>query len=280
MIVGTLSETAARLGTTPRYVRRLIEEKRLTLLPSDDGTMSVDLEALAAFERARQTRGRPQKPATRVALERELLGAANDDISPRTLARIRHDLSNFTPGELAETLRHSSNAELSELATRALAAPTYLEQKRAQKALRDLHERWEASRFPRGRRPRPLALTDNATTSSTAAAARQALREDNYDLAFRLIIDHIASLAQQKTEGVSELMTRPKSIGEARLDALLHAGIAWIASTADVVSPSWHRALRVAELWNPTGRTVILDKALPQFLQANIYLEARDIGAA
>lgn len=278
--MSTLDETAARLGTSARYVRRLVEHKRLSLASSSRAPIALDPESIDAFEQTRQAPGRPRKKTTRDALARELLGEPNPAISPRTLARLRQELSRFTQSELAEQLRNSSDLALSALATQALSAPTYLAQKRAQKVLRDLYAAWAVTRFPRGRQPRPLALTDIATTSSAAAAARVAIRDDNRDLAFRLIIDHLAVLAGQESEQLPALMTRPTGTGDAALDALLHAGIAWVAFTHGVPLPAWYRPIHLPEFWNPTGRTVILEKALPQFLDANIYFEARDVGAA
>ena len=242
--------------------------------------MTLDPKSIAAFEQARQSPGRPQKAATHDALARELLGESNNSVSPRTLARIRQNLSRYTQSELAESLQKANDPELAALGRRALSAPTYLEQKRAQKALSDIHAGWVASRFPRGQRPNRVTLRDNATTSSTAASARQALRDHNEDLAFRLILDHLASLAQRTPDEISLLMTRPKNTGDAALDALLHAGIAWAASSRDVPMPAWHQTRRLPELWNPTGRTVALEKALPEFLAANIFLEARDVASA
>jgi len=278
--VSTLDETAARLGTSARYVRRLVEQKRLSLARSSGAAIVLDPGSIDAFEQTRQTPGRPRKITTRDALARELLSQPNPGISPRTLARIRQELSRFTQSELAERLRSSSDPALSALATLALSAPTYLAQKRAQKVLRDLHAAWAATRFPRGRRSRQLALTDIATTSSAAAAARVAIRDDNRDLAFRLIVDHVAVLAAQESEQIAALMTRPSSTGDVALDALLHAGVAWVASTHGVPLPAWSRPIHLPKFWNPTGRTVILENALPQFLDANIYCEARDMGVA
>lgn len=278
--MSTLEETAARLGTSARYVRRLVEQKRLSLAPSSGAAITLDAESIDAFEQTRQTPGRPQKVTTRDALARELLGEPNPGISPRTLARLRQDLSRFTQSELAERLRNSSDPALSDLATQALSAPSYLAQKRAQKVLRDLHAAWAVTRFPRGRQQRQLALTDIATTSSAAASARVAIRDDNRDLAFRLIVDHVAVLAAQESEQIAALMTRPPNTGDVALDALLHAGVAWVASTHGVSLPAWYRPIHLPEFWNPTGRTVILENALPQFFDANIYCEARDVGAA
>lgn len=277
--MSTLDETAARLGTSARYVRRLVEQKRLALAPMSDATMALDPGSIDAFEQTRKSRGRPQKASTRDALACELLGASNGGISLRTLARIRRDLSSFSMTELAESLQQSSNPDLSGLAAQALSAPTYLEQKRAQKSLRDLHATWAASRWPRGRRKDQFMLMENATTSSVSASARRALRENHRDLAFRLIVDHIVSLAQRHPEEISALMTRPKGTGDLALDTLLQAGIAWAASTRDVPLPTWHQTVRLPTMWNPTGRKVVLERALPQFLEANIYFEARDVGA-
>lgn len=278
--MSTLDETATRLWTSARYVRRLVEQKRLALVPSSDVAMDLDPGSIDAFEQTRQSRGRPQKASTRDALARELLGEPNDGVSLRTLARIRHDLSCFSMTELAECLQQSSDPALGPLASQALSAPTYLEQKRAQKELRELHAAWAILRWPRGRSKDPGTLLGNTTTSSVAASARQALRDNNPDLAFRLIADHIVSLAQRDAEDMPFLMTRPKSTGSVSLDALLQAGVAWAASTRDVALPGWHETLRLPELWNPTGRKVVRERALPQFLAANIYFEARDVGAA
>lgn len=278
--MSTIEETAGMLGTTPRYVRLLIEQQKLDAHRRDDNKISISKESIHSFRARRPNPGRPMKTATRDAIANELLGKSIRGLPPRTLARIRKMLNQLTATELAESLHNVSDRNLAELASRARSSADYLDRKRAEKALRDIQRAWATTRPLRGGTASELILAGHETTSSTAASANKALRNFDQDLAFRLIYDHITNLSQRNSSEVLQLMTKPASTGDKTLDALLHAGIAWICSTHDISVPSWHKALRLAAIWNPTGRAMRSDDGVAEFRDANIYLEQRDLVTA
>ncbi|MDF9809674.1 hypothetical protein M2116_000618 [Aurantimicrobium minutum] len=263
-----LSSAAEMLGVTPRYARELLKQGKLT----SAGHGEIDPQSLDAFRQQRLPAGRPITPSNTAALA-ELLRGGAPQIPPRSLARLRNKIRNAGPWDLALDLLTSPDKELARMAEFIVNPESFLEARRAQAQLKELQHEWIRRNPARQGESLPLALVGLKTSAQVAKLIKYSTVPDERR---RLALDHIADLLSTKQEFVQALIAEPARTGSAESDAILAAGISWVAREKKIAVPVWVTITALPELlWAELMPVAGLRSSewIPEFRQANIFAE-------